>query len=266
MDTLDAKDSMDGMDARHLEVRILRSGRVREIRLARPPVNVLDLALMDELDRAIGATSEAILVLRGEGKLFSAGVDVADHVDERVETMIRSFHRILARIDGLAAVSVAAVHGAALGGGLELALACDLTLVTADCRLGLPEIRLGVFPPWAAARFPRRFPGAAVADLLLTGEELSGERAHALGLVSRLAPAGELDLGLDRLLDLLLGHSDAALRHARRALAIGRDAAFGGEALAAVERLYLEELMATEDAAEGLKAFMERRPPIWRHR
>lgn len=252
------------MDYHYLDVRPIRGGRAREIRLNRPPVNVLNIELLAELDTALASTGEAIVVLRGEGKLFSAGVDVADHVPERVEKMISSFHAVLDRIEKLQAVSVAAVHGAALGGGLELALTCDLTVATSDCRLGLPEIRLGVFPPWAAARFPGRFPGAALADLVLTGEEMTGARAHALGLLTRLAPPAALDQGLDSLLDVLAGHSDAALRHARRALAVGRRGQ--DEALPAVERIYLRELMATEDASEGLRAFMERRTPIWRHR
>ncbi len=252
------------MGARRLVVSSIGGGRVREIRLDRPPVNVLDLELLAELDRAVAETNEAILLLRGEGKLFSAGVDVADHVPERVEKMIQSFHRLLGRLEQGPAVSVAAIHGAALGGGLELALACDLTVATADCRVGLPEIRLGVFPPWAAARFPARFPSSAVAELMLTGEEMSGARAQALGLINRLAPETGLDAGIDELLGVLLRHSDATLRHARHALALGRRP--DGEALPAVERLYLNELMATEDASEGLRAFIERRPPVWRHR
>ncbi len=251
------------MDAKHLDVRRVRDGRVCEIRLRRPPVNVINIELLKELDQALAAVKEAVVVLRGEGKLFSAGVDVADHVPEKVEEMIRVFHAALRRLESISAVSVAAVHGAALGGGFEVALACDLAVVTADCRLGVPEIRLGVFPPWAAARFPGRFPDAAVADLVLTGEEMSGERAHALGFASRLAAPGELDKALDLLLDQLLRNSDAALRHARRALALGRG---GTDSLPAVERLYLDELMATEDATEGLKSFMERRPAVWRHR
>lgn len=249
-----------------LDVRMAREGRVCEIRLKRPPVNVLNLEMLEELDRALGAAGAAIVVLRGEGKHFSAGVDVSDHVPERVEAMITGFHQVLRRLETLPAVSVAAVAGAALGGGCEVALACDLVVAAADARLGLPEIRLGVFPPWAAARFPRRFGSAVVADLVLTGDEISGERAHAMGLVSRLAPAGELDGALDRLLDALLRSSDAALRHARRALALGRAGRADGDRLAAVERLYLDDLMATEDAAEGLRSFMERRAPAWRHR
>src|SRR5262245_53274641 len=148
-----------------LTSRPMLNGRAREIRLARPPVNVLNLNLLVALDRELAGTSEAVVVLRGEGKLFSAGVDVADHVPERVEAMIRDFHRVLSRLEQMPAVTIAAVHGAALGGGLELALACDLALATADACLGLPEIRLGVFPPWAVARFPRRYPPAAVNEL-----------------------------------------------------------------------------------------------------
>ena len=251
------------MDTKYLDVRRVRDGRVCEIRLQRPPVNVLNLEMLAELERVLGATTEAVVLLRGEGKMFSAGVDVADHVPEKVEEMIRVFHAALARLEGLPAVSIAAVHGAALGGGCEVALACDLVVVAADVRLGLPEIRLGVFPPWAAARFPGRYADSVLADMILTGEEMTGARAHALGLASRLAAPGELDRVLDTLLDQLLRNSDAALRHARRALALGRA---GTDNLPAVERLYLGELMATADATEGLRSFMERRPPVWRHR
>jgi cyclohexa-1,5-dienecarbonyl-CoA hydratase len=243
--------------------RSIMNGRGREIRLARPPVNVLNLDLLAAVERELAAATEAIVVLGGEGKVFSAGVDVADHVPERVHAMIRDFHAVLNRLERMPAVTVAAVHGAALGGGLELALACDLTVATADARLGLPEIRLGVFPPWAAARFPARYPPAVVAELILLGEEMSGERAHALGLVTRLAPPAQLDRAVEDLLTVLARHSDAALRSAKQALAEGRKAA---DALPGVERLYLEELMATHDANEGLQAFMERRPPVWEHR
>lgn len=251
------------MDAKYLDVRRVRDGRVCEIRLQRPPVNVLNLEMLAELERVLGAATEAVVVLRGEGKVFSAGVDVADHVPEKVEEMIRVFHAALTRLESLPAVSVAAVHGAALGGGCEVALACDLVVVAADARLGLPEIRLGVFPPWAAARFPGRYAGSVLADMILTGEEMTGASAHAFGLASRLAAPGELERTLDTLLDQLLRNSDAALRHARRALALGRACT---DNLGAVERLYLGELMATADATEGLKSFMERRAPVWRHR
>jgi cyclohexa-1,5-dienecarbonyl-CoA hydratase len=251
------------MELTTLRTKVTGEGRVREIRLDRPPVNVLNLALLAELDQVLQETQEAVVVIRGAGKLFSAGVDVADHVPERVEAMIRGFHQVLERIAAHSAVSVAAVHGAALGGGLELALACDLTVVTADARLGLPEIRLGVFPPWAAARFPSRYPPAVVAELLLTGQELSGAEAHARGLVTRLVEPDGLEEGVEALCGALLKNSDAALRIGRRALALGRS---GGDALPAIEQLYLLELMATEDANEGLRAFMEKRPAIWRHR
>jgi cyclohexa-1,5-dienecarbonyl-CoA hydratase len=251
------------MELTTLRTRVVNEGRVREIRLDHPPVNVLNLSVLAELDRVLAVTREAIVVLRGTGKLFSGGVDVADHVPERVEGMIRGFHQVLERISALSAVTIAAVHGGALGGGLELALACDFTVVTSDARLGLPEIRLGVFPPWAAARFPARYPPAVVTELLLLGQELTGAEAHAKGLVSRVVEPDGLEGGVDELCASLLKHSDAALRIGRRALALGRT---GGDALPAVEQLYLLELMATEDANEGLRAFMERRAPVWRHR
>jgi cyclohexa-1,5-dienecarbonyl-CoA hydratase len=262
---MDARPDVTAAPTR-VEARVLCDGRVREIRFRRPPVNVLDLALLAELDRALAANGQSVVVLRGEGKHFSAGVDVADHGPEKVAGMIDGFHGVLHRLESLDAISIAAVQGAALGGGCEVALTCDLVVATADARLGLPEIRLGVFPPWAAARFARRYPSQAIADLVLTGEEVSGERAHALGLVARVAPPGGLDTALDQLLGQLVRSSDAALRCARRALALGRTGRADADRLAAVERLYLGELMATEDAHEGLRSFVERRPPVWRHR
>ena len=246
-----------------LEVASAAGGRVREITLSHPPANVMDLQMMDELlvelERLQGVD---VVLLRGAGKHFSAGVDVADHTPDRVERMITCFHRIFRMLAAGDAVTVAAVQGVALGGGMELALAADFCLVADECRLGLPEIKLGVFPPLAAAWFPGRFGDRAITELVLLGEQIQGPRALELGLVHRSVPRAALEETTRSIVDALLCHSGAALRHARRALAIGRG---HGDALDAVERLYLDQLMATRDAVEGLAAFVEKRPPAWSH-
>ncbi|HEX5572677.1 MAG TPA: enoyl-CoA hydratase/isomerase family protein, partial [Ktedonobacterales bacterium] len=202
------------------------------------------------------------VVLRAEGRAFCAGVDVADHTPERVNEMIRGFARLVTRLRSLTAPTIAVVHGAALGGGTELVMGCDITLAAASARFGQPEITLGVIPPIAAALFPRRIGYQRAARLVFTGETISAEEAARLGLVTEVAPDADLTNRLNVLLTQLTGLSAAALRLAKRALLLG--AAGETAALDAINQLYLTDLMATADAREGIQSFIEKRPPIWR--
>ncbi|MHC5040366.1 MAG: enoyl-CoA hydratase/isomerase family protein, partial [Planctomycetota bacterium] len=159
---------------------------------------------------------------------------------------------------------VGAVHGLVLGGGCELAVMCDMLLASEDVKIGQPEIRVGVFPPIAAAAFPRRMPWAAAADLVLTGRTVRGEEALRMGLVSRLIPAGDFTAEVEKAVQEIASLSRPVLRASKRALLAGAQASLG--ALEAVEKIYIEELMQTEDAHEGLNAFLEKRAPIWKDR
>jgi cyclohexa-1,5-dienecarbonyl-CoA hydratase len=248
-------------------VRLETANDVATITLARPPLNVLTIAMIGELEAALDAASQEThlkaLVLRAEGKAFCAGVDVADHIPERVDAMIRGFGRLFTHLRAFPAPTIALVHGAALGGGTELALGCDLTLAGASARFGQPEIKLGVFPPIAAALFPQLIGYQQAARLALTGETVSAEEAARLGLITFAVPDAELSTRLDQLLDQFCGLSAVALRLAKRALLIGADLG-AARALAPIEDLYLTELMSTKDAGEGIQSFIEKRPPVWR--
>jgi len=249
-------------------LRLEVSGGVGRIVLNRPPLNVLNLAAMAELDEALGVVGREqevrVVVLTGEGRAFSAGVDVADHTPERVHDMMTGFHRVLLRLMGLPQPTVAVVNGAALGGGCELLLACDLAVAAEEAPIGQPEIKLGVIAPFAALLLPRVMGLRPALDLLLSGESLKGREAAQRGLVNMAVPAAELQDAAGAFVERLLKLSGAALRLTKRAVALGQA---GGleEAVGKVERLYLEDLMATQDANEGLAAFIERRPPVWRH-
>ncbi|HUO86714.1 MAG TPA: enoyl-CoA hydratase-related protein [Thermoanaerobaculia bacterium] len=251
-------------------LRLARDGRAATLEIDRPPLNILDAALLAELETLLAALADPapqVLVVRGAGeRAFSAGVAVEDHVRERVEASVRSFHRVLLALRRLPSVTVAVVHGHCLGGGMELAAACDLVVAASDARFGQPEIHLGCFPPWAAAHYPRLLGPKVAAELLLTGRPVSAEEAHRLGLVNRLAPAGELDRVADELLGEVLAQSAAATPLVKRALAAGEDEAAFERALAESERLYFEELVRTEDMEEGIEAFLAKRAPRWRHR
>lgn len=240
---------------------------VATITLDRPPLNVLTIAMNRELEDALERVTHdqrlKAVVLRAEGKVFCAGVDVADHTPERVDEMIRGFGRLFTRLRMSPAPTIAVVHGAALGGGTELAIGCDLILAGASAHFGQPEIKLGVFPPIAAACFPRLIGYQQAARLILTGESISADEALRLGLVTEVVPDAELTARLDSLLRQLRGLSAAALRLAKRALLAGA-AGEGADTLDAIERLYLTDLMATTDAREGIQSFMEKRQPVWR--
>ena len=247
-----------------------RDGRIATLTLNLPPWNVLDLealaALRDALDALAGDQELAAVFVRGGGgRAFSAGTAVQDHVPGRVDAMLAAVREAVERLRALPAITVAAVAGHCLGGGMELAMACDLVIATEDSRFGHPEVDLGCFPPVAAALYPARLGAGRTLELLATGLPIGAGRAAELGLVQRLLPAGRLDDGCARLAAELAGKSAPVLRLIKRAVAAGRDLPFA-EALAAAERLYREELTRLADMREGVDAFLAKRRPEWRHR
>lgn len=244
----------------------LESGPAARIVLDRPPLNVLTTAMLEELADAAAAAgadpATKAVVVTGEGKAFCAGVDVGDHTRDRVGPMIDAFARAIDAVRSVEAPVVAALNGAALGGGLELALACDVVLARSGAKLGQPEIRLGVFPPAAAALLPRRVGVQAALDLILTGRTVRAEEAERLGLVTRAVPADDFDAAVAGYVDGLTALSGPVLKLAKRAVREGSDRP-ASEALAAADALYLDHLMALHDPHEGLAAFMEKREPVW---
>jgi cyclohexa-1,5-dienecarbonyl-CoA hydratase len=249
-------------------IRAITGSGVRRIALANPPLNVLTTAMLNELADAVNAvdadTHAKVLLLTGEGpRAFCAGVDVADHTPDRVHEMIHAFARAVAAILDAKVPVVAALNGAALGGGFELALACDIVLAREGVSIGQPEIRLGVFPPVAAVLLPRLIGRQAALDLILTGRMIRAEEARTLGLVAATFPAESFDEDVDTYVHSMAAQSAPVLRLAKRAVNAGGERTLA-QALREADRIYLEELMALHDPHEGLAAFMEKRVPVWR--
>lgn len=235
--------------------------------LKRPPLNVLNIAMLREIESALKALSLEdtlrVLLLRAEGKFFSAGVDIADHTREKVDEMIPLFNRVCVLLATFPAPTLAAVQAPALGGGCELALCCDLVVASKDASFGQPEIKLASFPPIAAVRLPSLVGYHHAAELLFTGDSVSATEAARIGLINRAVPKEEFELSVRELVGKMCSLSASALRICKEAL---RTATDHWLALADMEKLYLDELMSTEDAQEGLAAFLLKRAPAWKHK
>ncbi len=235
--------------------------------LDRPPLNVLSTAMMWELARAVERASAdpsvKAIQIRGEGRAFSAGVDMADHTAEKAGGMMDAFVAMLRAVDMAAVPVVAAVHGNCLGGGLELAACCDLVYAAQSAKLGQPEVKVGVFPPAAVVAYPSRIGVRATAEIVLLGETFAAARGKEIGLVNDVFPDGEIFARADEICGKLGLLSRPVLALTKRAL---KEAAppVDPRALEALRRVYLGELMALEDANEGLRAFAERRRPVFK--
>ncbi len=245
--------------------------RVAHITFARPPLNIFNIAMMREIGAALASLTEqrgivAIVFAAEPGApAFSAGVAVEEHVAETVYQMLDGFHGIFRQLEQLARPTIAVVQGSALGGGCELVAGCDIVIASEQARFGQPEIKLGVFPPVAALFLPRIVGDKRARELILTGEMIDAAEALRIGLVNHVVPAGELERKTREVLARLRELSATALEMTRRALDLGKGRTID-EALKQVEDIYLLELMKTSDAVEGIRAFMEKRKPVWRNR
>lgn len=237
----------------------------------RPPLNWLDIATMremnDALDQVLAAGPELkLLVIQAAGeKAFSVGVDVADHTDDKVKTMIEVFHGIFRRLDRLEIPSLAVAHGAVLGGGCEVVLFCDMVLAAENIKIGQPEIKLAVFPPIAAAALPAIIGPKKAYEVILGGEIMRAPEALACGLVNKVVPVGELAAETEAFVKRFTSLSGSALRSTKKAIKTGLGKPFVA-ALDDIEDLYFNDCMKNDDAREGLGSFLEKRAPVWQNR
>jgi len=240
---------------------------VAHIRLQNPPVNVIDLPMMDELASALADIETlpaiTILILSGTQKAFSVGVDVAAHTPDKVESMLSKFHSVIRALVASKKVSIAAVHGHCLGGGAELAMVCDLVYTSELATWGFPEIKLGCFPPVAATALAALVGQKHAADLILTGRSITGKEAANIGLANAVLAEVDLEHAVQEAVQHLAQLSPAALAVTKKAI-YAWDSIHFDKGLARAEKIYFEELMKTEDAREGINAFLQKRAPEWK--
>jgi cyclohexa-1,5-dienecarbonyl-CoA hydratase len=239
---------------------------VARIELRNPPLNVIHLPMMEDLAHALAEietrSDVSITILQAAGQAFSAGVEVAVHTPDLVQSMLSKFHSVIRALICSRKLTIAAVHGHCLGGGAELAIVCDLVYTTSSAQWGFPEIKLGCYPPVACAGLAALVGQKRAAELILTGKTIDGKAAAQIGLATRVVEDDHLGGILQKSIEELVELSASSLALAKKAFGAW-NSAYLENGLARAERIYLEELANTADAQEGIRAFLEKRPPRW---
>jgi cyclohexa-1,5-dienecarbonyl-CoA hydratase len=259
------------MPAHYRDIQFTLTDRVARISFARPPLNILTIAMMKEIVDAINISARtadtcAIVFASSHASgAFSAGVSIEEHKPETVFQMLDGFHSIFRTLNNVSKPVIALVAGAALGGGCELAAFADIVIASSSARFGQPEIKLGVFPPAAAVILPRVIGEKRAREMILTGELLTAEVALSFGLVNHVVPENAIEAKCEELLNAFRQMSVPALELARRAMVQTTGLGFD-EALKRSEEIYLNELMSFRDPQEGVEAFIAKRAPRWKHK
>jgi cyclohexa-1,5-dienecarbonyl-CoA hydratase len=239
---------------------------IGRVTLINPPLNIIDLSMMRELQPALAEIESrsdiSTILFQGDSRAFSAGVDIKAHLPDQIHEMLTSFHSVIRAIVASRKVTIAAVRDACLGGGAELAAVCDMVYTARDASWGFPEIKLGCYPPVAAVVLATLIGQKRAAELILTGRQFTGDEAAAMGLATRSVAAEELESVVERTIAELRQLSPATLAHAKKAI-YAWDAIHFDKGLARAEKIYLEDLISTSDAREGIIAFLDKRPPKW---
>jgi cyclohexa-1,5-dienecarbonyl-CoA hydratase len=239
---------------------------VARIFLHNPPLNVIDMSMMDELALCLTEVDPrqdvSMIIFEGDGKAFSTGVDVAAHTPDKVAKMLAKFHGVIRALVATRKITVAAVHGHCLGGGAEFAMVCDMVFTAESAQWGFPEIKLGCYPPVACTALAALVGQKRAAEMILTGRTIDGREAAEIGLATRSVADNDLGAAVEECIGRLRELSPAALTLAKKA-SYAWDSMHFDKGLARSEKIYFEDLMRTEDAHEGVRAFMEKREPKW---
>jgi cyclohexa-1,5-dienecarbonyl-CoA hydratase len=250
-------------------LKLEKADGVARITLARPKHNVLNIEMMkelnSELEGLIADDELKCVVILGEGPSWCAGVEVADHKPEMVDEMIATFNRIFELIEKLDVPIIAGVHGACLGGGMEVAIACDIVIAAKRAVFGQPEIKLGFFPPYAAIRLPQIVSRANAIEICTTGKRYTADEAQSMGFICKAVENDMLEEEIEKLVGEIQTSSPLIIRLNKRAVKqhLGMDFP---KALHGVSDLFLNTLMKTQDTLEGIKSFEEKRRPEWKNR
>jgi len=239
---------------------------VAKITINRPPLNILNIDTLEEVNDALAQLRTddevKVVVITGAGnRAFSAGVDVGDHLGEKLPKMVEVFNKLFISLIEVDKPTIAVVNGLALGGGCEIVAGCDMAIASEKAQLGQPEVKLGVYPPPASVLFPRLMGRRKAFELILSGDSISAREAERIGLVNKVVPEEELEKATEEFIKRFTANSGLTLTQARRALYRNFDLEFHQ----AMEVTGIDAIlvMAGKNSVEGLTAFLEKRKPVW---
>ena len=255
------------MSYQTISIEERHQGQVAVLTLNCPPANILTAAMMKDISDFFASDKEnsnrKLIVLKGSGDSFCFGASVEEHTADQVRDMLPGFHRMIGDIISHPVATLAQVSGFCLGGGFELALACSFIFADDGAKFAVPEIQLGVFPPVAAALLPVLAPGTTTNEMLLTGQKFSANALKTLGVISSVSPVADLQTTVDSYIEKrLLGNSASSLRYAHQAARLTVVNHYNA-VIPTLEALYLDELMSSVDANEGINSFLDKRKPVW---
>ena len=241
---------------------------VARIIINRPPFNILNVKTLTEIAKVLENVGKEdsikVLVITGVGeKAFSAGVEIADHLPDKIEETLEAFHRVFHLLAEINQPTVAVVRGFAYGGGCELASACDIVYASEDAQFGQQEVKVGAIPTVATVLLPRIIGRKKALEMIFTGDTITASEAKQIGLINDFFPATKLEEAVNRLVENLKKKSSIVLKLVRMAIYESLNKKFK-EALDGVTAIYLNKLIKTEDAVEGLRSFLEKRKPVWK--
>jgi cyclohexa-1,5-dienecarbonyl-CoA hydratase len=251
-------------------IRFETSGHAARITLNQPPYNVLTVALMQELAKSIESLNgdgriKCIVLDSSSPKAFSAGISLEDSRPNRVFQTLEAFTRVFQAISEISKPLVVAVNGPAVGAGSELVAFGDMVIATPNARFAQPEVKMGVFPPFAAVMLPALIGPKKTYELILTGQSLTAEEAHALGFVNKVVPEADLPRTIADIVERIGEFSAPVLEMTKAVIANGVGMPLHA-ALKQSQNIYLNQLMDLEDVQEGLLARVEQRKPVWKNK
>lgn len=255
------------MSKNYKNIIVEKDKNTARITFNKPPLNILNIEMMKEINQALEEFQKdtfKALIISAKGKAFSAGVDVSEHTKERVGEMIFVFHKIFENLRKIRQPTIALVKGSALGGGCEVATFCDLVVASEKAKFGQPEIKVGVFPPIACFVFPRLCRKKGL-ELILNGNVIRAKEAKEIGLVNEVVSYENFEKEADKFIKKITSNSGIILQLTKKAVMDSIDLEYE-KAIKIIEDIYLNELMKTKDANEGLNAFLEKRKAVWENK
>jgi len=238
-----------------------------KITINRPPLNILNIETMEEMNRALAELRDddavkVVVVTAAGNKAFSAGVEVADHLGDKLSKMVEVFDGLFISLVEVDKPTIAVVNGVALGGGCEVVLGCDMAIASEKAILGQPEIKLGVYPPPASVLLPKLIGRRKAFEIILSGDSIDAREAERIGVINKVVPDEELEKAADEFIKRFTSNSGLALTQARRALYRNFDLEF--RKAMEVTGTDATLVMGGENSVEGLTAFLEKRKAVWK--